>query len=808
MRKSTRAPAANAASAQSGNPKQLLNIFYDEAAKELGIVSRDQHGASVVKRTKPEWACFLRASDVSADLRRELGSSPSVTAIRVEGEHLRICWRNRYDLYRVAEKEGFFARQGIEVFEADVDPVRRYITDHPEIEIAKPRRGFFDIEADSRVGLARKEEARMLSWALVDDAGAIVASRVLDVFDDEGERRLLEAFWEAAEAFDQLVAWNGGELHKKELGYDFPVLVARTRRARLKVNFDRWLWLDQMRVFLRMNAVGAESGDEKTSAALSAVATSLGLGGKLDGVDGSKTWELWCEDPAKLLAYNEHDARLQALIEQAKGQIDLVYALCRLTSTFPDTRGLLPTKQVEGFLLRLGAARGFRFPTKYYSKEKPDKYAGAYVQAPTCKGITKNVHVCDFAGMYPNNIRTFNLSLETVRGRAKQGAPIPEGCAVVPLTNVIVAQEPRGILPTALDEAMELRAFWSKKKAAAAPGTPEAIEAGRMDAACKAFVNSFYGVCGTPYSRFYLRDVAESTSLAGVWLIKEVIAAAEARGWKVVYGDTDSAFVHGSTEEEFAEFVAWCNAELFPRLLAERGCARNFVSLAYEKGFAALVMDGKKRYAASFLHYKGKRATAESKLEIKGLEYRRGDTLRLARQLQKLIVEMLLKENISDPRALEAVLDDWKKRVIDEPLDLDDVKLVRRVTKPLKDYASKPKKDGTPSAKETHVEVAEMLVDRGREVREGDRIEFVVVDGSDTLKAIPAEDRDPNVEGKKEDRFYLWENLIYPPARAVLAAAFPDHDWTRWERVRPPKPRRRGKPVPKEQEAFDFSPKT
>lgn len=811
MRKSSRTPAPTAsAPASSGKAHEIVNIYHKRPSsgdpEHLGIVLRDETGAVTIRRARPDHACFFRKSEITPSLYAEIANNRFVSGIVDEGDHWRVRWRESLRasaLRRLVDKDGFFASVGVEVLEADVDPVRRYITDHPEVEIAKPRRCFFDIEADSRVGLANKEQARVLSWAIANDAGEIVASRVLDADDDEGERRLLEAFWDAADAFDQLVAWNGGELHNREIGYDFPVLVARTRKCRLKINFDRWLFLDQMRVFQRNN-IGAESGDEKQSAALAAVAMSLGLGGKTEGVDGSKTWELWLSDPAKLLEYNEQDARLQALIEKKNGHCDLVLALCRLTSTFPDTKGLAPTRQVEGFLMRLAAARGMRFATKYFAEEA-EKYAGAYVQEPTCEGITRNVHVCDFSGMYPNNIRTFNLSPETVRGRLKEGEPIPEGCAVVPLTNVVVAQEPRGILPTALDEAMALRAFWSKKKAAATPGTPEAIEAGRMDAACKAFVNSFYGVMGTVYSRFYLRDVAESTSLAGVWLIKQVIAAAEARGWKVVYGDTDSAFVVGPTEEEFAEFVAWCNAEFFPRILKERGCARNFVLLAYEKEFEAIVMNGKKRYAGKFRHFKGKRATAESKLEVKGLEYRRGDTLRLARHLQIEIVEAILKRGEIDPAAHEARLDAWKSRVLNDALDIDDVRLVRRMTKPIEEYVIRKKKDGENAAQETHVEIARILQQRGREIRQGDRIEFVVVDGSETpLKAIPVEDRDPGKEGAREDRFYLWENLIYPPARAVLESAFPGRDWSEWERVRPPKPRRRGRAVPKEQAAFDF----
>ena len=63
------------------------------------------------------------------------------------------------------------------------------------------------------------------------------------------------------------------------------------------------------------------------------------------------------------------------------------------------------------------------------------------------------------------------------------------------------------------------------------------------------------------------------------------------------------------------------------------------------------------------------------------------------------------------------------------------------------------------------------------------------------MKVAPAADyaNDP-------DRFYLWENLIYPATQRLLEAAFPPEkgmaaevlqlrDWRRFENVRPKKAR-------------------
>jgi hypothetical protein len=101
---------------------------------------------------------------------------------------------------------------------------------------------------------------------------------------------------------------------------------------------------------------------------------------------------------------------------------------------------------------------------------------------------------------------------------------------------------------------------------------------------------------GSRFSRNYDVDVAESCTQNGVWLLRLTIRAARERGWSVVYADTDSLFVVGCTREEFQAFVAWCNAELYPPVLAKFGCPENAIKLEFEKSFDRLVFTSAKRY--------------------------------------------------------------------------------------------------------------------------------------------------------------------------------------------------------------------
>ena len=131
---------------------------------------------------------------------------------------------------------------------------------------------------------------------------------------------------------------------------------------------------------------------------------------------------------------------------------------------------------------------------------------------------------------------------------------------------------------------------------------------------------------------------------------------------------------------------------------------------------------------------------------------------------------------------------------------LADVVLSKYLTKPIGAYARRQKDDGTDAAQSAHVEVARVLRDRGRDVGKGQRIEYVVVDGSvSPAAAVPAEDFDGTF-----DRFYLWEQLVWPPSRRVLEAAFPAFDWTPWDRVRPRAPRLGGRKVSDKQLGFGW----
>lgn len=788
---------------------KVLNVVADPQSGMMTVYEQADGGV-VRRQVRGEYVCYLDKTVVTRDLLRSLRGSRHVSGISQEGERwLRIVWRTRYAREQACDpKEGWFAKQHITTYEADVSPVRRWMADNAAVHVAQPRRVYFDIETDARVPLSRKEEQRILCWSLIDDAGS-ERSGVLEDDTDDAERAMLLDLWRVLEGYDQVLAWNGDN-------FDFPILFARSKMHNVSVDARRWLWLDHLELFRRMNVSAAESGDEKQSMALQAVAMSVLKEGKLPGFDYKSIFPAWAaggEQRAKLVEYNLRDVQLMQRIEAKTGYVALLQTLCEATGVLPDTYGIQPMPQVEQFMLRLARAHGIHFATRERHVEGEGGFRGAFVMEPRVQGIARGVHVVDFSSMYPSIILSWNMSPETVREPAYEPmrpaylshlpAPKvvrPAGHAEVPGTRVLFVNEPRGLLATALEELLRMRKEWSERAAHAAPGSPAWVDAMRRSTAYKIAANSFFGVVGAQVSRLYEKEVAESITGVARWLIEKTLEEAGSWGIAAIYGDTDSGFLQGCSDERVREFVDHCNRVLYPRLVNEQGCLRNAVKLAYEKKFERVLFVSAKRYIGRYEHYKGEPATEESKPEVKGLEYKRGDTVRLARRLQAEVIDLLMGGGVEIPACVDAparkmlrraecsehpdefiaLVERYRALALEGALELDDVKLSKRLTRPIAEYAVRKKKDGTDGALPPHVRVAKMLEERGEGVGAGSRIEYFVADGPNGV-VVPA------VDWTGEwDRYETWEAHIWPATERLLVAAFPAVDWAgRFARVRP-----------------------
>jgi DNA polymerase elongation subunit (family B) len=790
----------------------LVNAFVTNDETRLALLHRDEAGKLLVHYARAEYAVYFKGEDATAEMRRRWRKDPLCSGFRVEGDWVRTHWRGwgaRRSIVRRCVDDG------VPTYEGDCSPVKRWMADHPDVAIQRPRRCYLDLETDSRVPpqVARKQGARILVWCVVDDETGEHKVGVLEQDRDPAERALLKDLYAALEPYDQVAIWNGDD-------FDRPILRARTKDRRIDTSIlKRWLWIDQMVLFKRLNMQVAESGEEKQSFSLNAVAQAQ-LGEGKDEFDARYTYDEWFaegEQRERLVRYCIRDTVLQRKIEQKTGYLKLHQTIAEVCGLFDDSFALLPTAQMDAFVLRLGTRRGMHFPTVMKDdgeRAVREQYRGSYNKPPPEKaGLLRNVHVVDFSSMYPSIMISWNMSPET-RIDGPLNGPIPSGTCRAPKTGVCFDASRPGLIPEAIEHFVAKRKEWSSKRADLAPGTPEAHDAERWTNAYKVVPNSFYGAQGNEGCRFHVRAVAESVSQTGAWLAEQTEAAIVSRhpSARVLYADTDSCFVDGITREEIEQTTKWLNETHYPALLARCGCPKNVVKLAYEKQFDRLVFCGSKNYIARFLHYKGKQADVSSRPEIKGVAYKRGDQTRMTMVMQAECIGLLMggmrelecgcghryalnssakecpgcgrqrgsiarvESPTEDLAAYGEMAARWRARLLEGALPLEDVQTTKGLSKPISEYASGKSTKGRETSQPPHVRVAKILAARGVDVDEGTKISYVVIDGDAAPQVvIPSCDYDGTC-----DRRYLW-GRVWTPTRQLLENAFPSHDWSSFD---------------------------
>jgi DNA polymerase-2 len=331
--------------------------------------------------------------------------------------------------------------------------------------------------------------------------------------------------------------------------------------------------------------------------------------------------------------YARTDARLAYGILQKLNLIQLAFARSQLAGMTPD-RVAASIASFDFLYLTELERQGVVAPTvraddsRVYAAQQ-----GGHVLEPRT-GLHSNVWVFDFKSLYPSIIRTFNidpLSYVAHPEAAGKGAliEVPGGAF----------QRAPAILPRMLDE------LFPRREAAKRAGDDVASNA------IKILMNSFYGVLGTPACRFYNPALANSITGTGRELLLWSKRWFETAGFEVLYGDTDSLFVHSRTDDPDAackqarQLVVALNDELV-RYISERWQVRSRMELEFEKLYLKLFLPrarhstrgASKRYAG-LLH-----GSADTdNVEFVGMEVVRRDWTDLAKQVQRQLYQRLFR---------------------------------------------------------------------------------------------------------------------------------------------------------------------
>jgi DNA polymerase-2 len=198
--------------------------------------------------------------------------------------------------------------------------------------------------------------------------------------------------------------------------------------------------------------------------------------------------------------------------------------------------------------------------------------------------------------------------------------------------------------------------------------------------AIKILMNSFYGVLGSPGCRFFDPRLASSITLRGHAIIRDSKAWIEERGYRVIYGDTDSLFVWVEQvldEDKVAQLGQQLADDLNfwwrDRLAGELGLVSR-LEVQFETHFLRFLMPtirgtgkgSKKRYAGTVRVAPGNSPEAVD-LVFKGLETVRSDWTPLARHFQQTLYRKVFADEPVDV-CIRATLSDLLAGSCDEQL--------------------------------------------------------------------------------------------------------------------------------------------
>ncbi|MET0988720.1 MAG: DNA polymerase II [Steroidobacteraceae bacterium] len=572
---------------------------------------------------------------------------------------------------------------GIDTFEADVRFAVRYliergiqggceiegkptagegitwIFDNPVLQpadvLVEPRVLSFDIETDPQGErlLAISVYAPGIDEVLIVDGSERPmperARRCANEFD------ALEAFCQTVRAFDAdvITGWN-------TIDFDFTVLQRIAARVRHPLELGRDAGALRLRKAegyfgsgqaaipgrLVLDGIDLLRGAfvRMDDYSLDAVAREvLGEGKAVAGDVRDRIGEIlhnYRHDLPAFALYARTDARLAYQIVERLNLVQLAFARSRLTGMTPDRVAASIASFDFLYLTELERRRIVAPTVRSDDSRVHAAQQGGHVLEPVT-GLHRNVWVFDFKSLYPSIIRSFNID--------------PLSYVAEPGTDSTLIHTPGGafqrepaILPRMLDELFPRREA-AKKAGDAVAGN-----------AIKILMNSFYGVLGTPACRFYNPALANSITGTGREILLWSKAWFEDAGFKVLYGDTDSLFVHSgmdepqATEEHGRALASRLNAEL-ARYLSERWRVSSRLELKFEKLYRKLFLPrarhstrgASKRYAG--LHY------GKDTVEFIGMEVVRRDWTALAKQVQRELYRRLFADEPVDVYLAEVV---------------------------------------------------------------------------------------------------------------------------------------------------------
>ena len=527
--------------------------------------------------------------------------------------------------------------------------------------------GLYSHDTLTQQKLSKDKYQRVLMIGTPDCSDKIIPKKCehIDMSWHKDEKALLVAFVEEIQMLDVdiFIGWN-------VINFDFKLLQKRCDLHHVKFAIGR----DGSAPFWRSNRNNSDQHfieiagrvvldgiDLLKSATYSfpsfsldnVASTLLGIGKKVDDVD-NRMDEInynFKHDKEKLALYNLEDCRLVWLIFEKTQLLEFATLRSQLTGLAIDKVGGSVAAFTNLYLPKLHRA-GYIAPNMG-DGESDLVSPGGYVMDST-PGLFKNVLVLDFKSLYPSIIRSFKIDpMGLIEGLHIQGEAEPHITksnkdVILGFDGALFSRE-NHFLPDIIEKLWQER---DKAKAQSNAALSQAI---------KIIMNSFYGVLGSTGCRFFDPRLSGSITKRSHEILKTTSKWIEDKGFQVIYGDTDSLFVHVGEEKSLKESKE-IGLELqnvindkWQMLLQDKHQIKSHLEIEFETHFTQFLMPTvrgsdigtKKRYAGLVADLTGK--STDTKLIFKGLESVRTDWTQLAKDFQQTLYLMVFnKEPFND----------------------------------------------------------------------------------------------------------------------------------------------------------------
>ncbi|KAF2397497.1 polymerase zeta subunit [Trichodelitschia bisporula] len=435
--------------------------------------------------------------------------------------------------------------------------------------------------------------------------------------------------------------------------------------------------------------------------------------------------------------------------------------------------------KVESLMFRIAKSENFMLvsPSRKQVAVQNALECIPLVMEPQSAFYSSPVVVLDFQSLYPSVMIAYNYCYSTClgrvatwRGQNKLGFAnfrrepgilelMKDHINVAPNGLMYVRPEMRqSLLAKMLGEILETRVMVKASMAADRDDKPLQTLLNNRQLALKFIANVTYGYTSASFSgRMPCAEIADSIVQSGRETLEKAIALIHSHpawGAEVVYGDTDSLFVHLPGRTRDAAFTI--GAEIAAAVTAANPRP---IKLKFEKVYHPCVLLAKKRYVGAKYEYRNQ---AEPDFDAKGIETVRRDGTPAEQKIEERALKLLFRT--ADLSQVKSYVQAQFSKIMAGRVSVQDFVFAREVR--LGRYSDKG-----PGPAGALIAARKMAADARREPQYGERVPYVVVTGAPGARLI---DRCVAPEvllqggGMELDAEYYISKNIIPPLERIF----------------------------------------